>query len=93
MNKIILNTRIFFFKIVLNPIFIIKIEKGIVTKVHGTVKNGFLSQCVDIMARSKVRSAMIYAVKNAYEGKTLKTLGEITGDVRQQLRNVYSFNS
>lgn len=93
MNNFSQNIRIFFIKITQNPLFIIKVQRGIATTVSGTVKHSFMHQCMDIIDRNKIQTAIIYGVKSAFESTTIKTFGEISGDILQQLRNVYSFSA
>jgi len=92
-HKIILRSKIFICRVFNAPLFIIKVEDGIVTKVSGTVKNSFLNDCIEIVKRNNVKFAFIYAESSSYGKPVLKTSGEIPADILQQLRNTWSFNS
>jgi len=87
------NIRIFFIKITLNPLFIIKVHRGDVTTALGTVKHSFMHQCMDIIDRNKIQTAIIYGINSDFGSTTIKTSSEISGDILQQLRNVYSFSA
>ena len=91
--KIILRIRILICKTINNPVFIIKIENGIVSKVSGSVKNSFLNDCIDITERNNLKYAIVYAEKGSYGKPILKSSFEIPKDTLQQLRNTWSFNS
>ena len=59
--KVLLRIRIFICRIIYNPIFIIKIENGIVTKISGSVKVSFINDCIEIADRNKLNHGFIYA--------------------------------
>lgn len=91
--KIILRIRILICRTINNPVFIIKIENGIVSKVSGSVKNSFLNDCIDITERNNLKFAFLYAENGSYGKPILKASFEIPKDTLQQLRNTWSFNS
>jgi Protein of unknown function (DUF3634) len=92
-HKTVLRTRIFICRVFNNPLFIIKVEDGIVTKVSGTVKNSFVNDCIEIVNRNNVKFAFIYSVNGSYGKPVLKASNEITADILQQLRNTWTFNA
>jgi len=91
--KTIFRIRIFICRIFCNPLFIIKVENGIVTKVSGTVKNSFVYDCEDIFKHNDLKFAFVYAQNSSYGKPVLKSSSEISKSVLQQLRNTWSFNS
>ena len=92
-HKIILRIRILICRTINNPVFIIKIENGIVSKVSGSVKNSFLNDCIDITERNNLKYAFVYAENDSYGKPILQASFEIPKDTLQQLRNTWSFNS
>ena len=91
--KLFLRIRILVCRIFKNPLFIIKVENGIVTKVSGFVKNSFINECIDIAERNNLKFAFVYAENSSFGKPVLKVSIEISKVILQQLRNTWSFNS
>ena len=87
MSGLIFKITILFLRLTANPAFIIKIEKGIVTKVSGTVKNSFLTDCIDIIEQGGIQQGIIYTGQGKFGSTVLKASGNIPDDVLQALRN------
>lgn len=88
-----LNLRILFCRIFYKPLFIIKIENGVVTKVAGSVKNSFIADCIEIVKLNNLKHAFIYAVHGKFGRPVLKASKEIPAGMLQQLRNAWGINS
>lgn len=93
MKRQSLNIRIFICKVIFNPVFIIKVDHGIVSKVSGTVNSSFVYDCDDVFKRNDIKFAFVYAEKSSYGKPVLKCSGNIPNYALQQLRNIYSFHS
>ena len=88
--KLFFRIRILFCRIINRPLFIIKVENGMTSNVFGTVKNGFISDCVEIFSNSKIQFAFLYATKTDYGKPIIHASVELPKDVLQQLRNCWS---
>jgi len=91
MDKLIRTIKLVFCWIQ-NPLFILQISDGKISKVKGTVKNGFMVDCKEIVARNSIKSGFIYAVNGRFGKSVLKVTGDVSDEALQQLRNTWNFN-
>jgi len=85
-----LTLRLWFCRLFQNPLFIIAIKNGQVSKFSGTPKPGFLADSQEVVERNTLHSGFIFAVSGP-SGTKLKASAEIPPHVLQQLRNVWNF--
>ena len=91
-QRLIFRLRIFICRIISNPVFIIKVEEGIVSKVSGTVSNRFMADCIDIFFMNNVQFGYVFTTKSDYGKPIICASREITKEALQQLRNSWSVN-
>jgi len=88
-----LNLRILICRLFNKPLFILKVENGIVTKAFGFAKPGFILDCIEIVKLNNFRSGFIYAANGKFGKPVLRSSKEVPGDMLQQLRNAWGINS
>lgn len=76
-----------------NPLFIIKISNGNIVQIKGRVKPGFMTDCFDIITRSRIKSGLLFGVQGQFGKPILKASNDIPKDALQQLRNSWNYNS
>jgi hypothetical protein len=82
-----LPIRIALCRLLQSPQFIIRIEKGIVSKAAGRVHQGFINDCQDVARFNNLQSGFVYATAGQYGKSVLHGSREIPKDMLQQLRN------
>ncbi len=91
MQKLLFSIRLLLCQYGINPLFLIKINNGAVTKICGKVKPSFLSDCLEIANRNEIHQAFVFATTSAFNKPVVKASANIPKDVLQQLRNAYGF--
>ena len=71
----------------------IEIDNGRVKQVKGAPDKRFLTDCEDVARENRLKSGLIYVVKNTDGGTRVKASGPIPDFVTQRLRNIWSFYS
>ena len=90
MDKLIRSIKLVFCWIQ-NPLFILQISEGKISKVKGTVKSSFLIDCKEIVERNSVKSGFIYVVNGRYGKSVLKVTNDVSYEALQQLRNTWNY--
>lgn len=91
MQKLLFSIRLVLCQYGVNPLFLIKIDNGIATKICGQVKPSFIADCLEIANRNEIQQAFVFATIGAYNKPIVKASFNIPKDVLQQLRNAYGF--
>jgi hypothetical protein len=91
MQKLLFFIRLLLCRYGVNPLFLVKINNGTVTKICGQVKPSFLSACAEIAQRNQVTHGFVFATNGPYNRPIVKASSNIPKDVLQQFRNAYSF--
>jgi hypothetical protein len=91
MQKLLFSIRLLLCQYGVNPLFLIKIDNGAVTKICGQVKPSFLADCLEIANRNEIHQAFVFASMGAFNKPVVKASANIPKDVLQQLRNAYGF--
>jgi hypothetical protein len=91
MQKLLFSIRIFLCRFGINPLFLISIDNGTVTKICGQVNPSFLVDCLEIANRNEIHQGFVFASIGAFNKPIVKASANIPKDVLQQLRNAYGF--
>ena len=91
MQQLLFTIRLFLCRYGVNPLFLVKINNGAVTKICGHVKPGFMADCAEIAQRNQITLGFVFATNGPYNRPIIKASLNIPKDVLQQFRNAYSF--
>lgn len=87
----LLNLKGVFYQLFHNPVFVIYIRDGKISKQRGIVKSGFKADCMEIIKQNRLKDGIIFCSKNSFGNLCLTASSEIPQEVLQQLRNAWGF--
>lgn len=91
MQKLLFSIRLLLCQYGVNPLFLIKIDNGVATKICGQIKPSFLADCLEIANRNEIHQAFVFATTGTFNKPVVKASANIPKDVLQQLRNANGF--
>lgn len=87
------SIKLFFYKNIRSTTFIIEVRNSEIGHVHGINDKRFINDCKDIITKSSLLNGIIYGTRNDDGHIHLKTSSDVSKEVSQRLRNIWSFYS